>query len=109
MLNPTENGLNEKLFHDLDQSCLKTIVSLLHQLPLQPFEPVQEGQLAQVKSRIFYKYFTFFMKLLNRCKNIEVGIIFFSCADKNALTYKTYRRPGLLSIQNPLMASKATE
>jgi neurofibromin 1 len=64
--------MNEKLYHDLDQACLKTIVALLHQLPLQPLEPAQEGQLSQVKSRIFYKYFTFFLKLLNRCKNIEV-------------------------------------
>lgn len=68
--------MNEKLYHDLDQACLKTIVALLHQLPLQPLEPAQEGQLAQVKSRIFYKYFTFFLKLLNRCKNIEVKVSF---------------------------------
>ncbi|KAI9283473.1 hypothetical protein BC943DRAFT_100701 [Umbelopsis sp. AD052] len=69
--NPVDSAMNEKLYHDLDQACLKTIVALLHQLPLQPLEPAQEGQLGQVKSRIFYKYFTFFLKLLNRCKNIE--------------------------------------
>lgn len=75
VLTAAENLMNDKLFHDLDQACLKTIVSLLHQLPLQPLEPVQEGQLGQAKSRMFYKYFTFFLKLLNRCKNIETRAV----------------------------------
>ncbi|KAI8390971.1 uncharacterized protein BYT42DRAFT_508674 [Radiomyces spectabilis] len=62
---------SEKLHRDLDLACLKTIVGLLHQLPLQPSDPVQEIDAAQVKSRIFYKYFTFFLKLLNRCRISE--------------------------------------
>ncbi|KAI7862201.1 hypothetical protein BDF14DRAFT_1858538 [Spinellus fusiger] len=62
----------EKLYRDLDLACLKTIVLLLHQLPLQPSEPVHETGAGQVKSRMFYKYFTFFLKLLNRCRIYEI-------------------------------------
>ncbi|KAI7885924.1 uncharacterized protein EV154DRAFT_521553 [Mucor mucedo] len=61
----------EKLQTDLDLACLKTIVALLHQLPLQPLEPVHESDALLVKSRIFYKYFTYFFKLLNRCRISE--------------------------------------
>lgn len=69
----------EKLQSDLDLACLKTIVALLHQLPLQPIEPVHESDALLVKSRIFYKYFTYFFKLLNRCRVSEVCLqcIFF--------------------------------
>ncbi|KAI9491357.1 hypothetical protein BDB00DRAFT_874401 [Zychaea mexicana] len=62
----------EKLQRDLDLACLKTIEVLLHQLPLQPSEPVHETDSTQVKSRIFYRYFTFFLKLLNRCRISEI-------------------------------------
>ncbi|ORY04201.1 hypothetical protein K493DRAFT_311429 [Basidiobolus meristosporus CBS 931.73] len=64
---------NEKLHRDLDQACMKTIVVLLFQLPLQPSEPLQhDADLRQSKSRLFYKYFSFFIKLLNRCRILEV-------------------------------------
>ncbi|OAD05753.1 hypothetical protein MUCCIDRAFT_137611, partial [Mucor lusitanicus CBS 277.49] len=62
----------EKLQSDLDIACLKTIVALLHHLPLQPSEPVVESDALVIKSRIFYKYFTYFFKLLNRCRVSEV-------------------------------------
>ncbi|KAI8079304.1 hypothetical protein BDF21DRAFT_493917 [Thamnidium elegans] len=65
----------EKLQCDLDLACLKTIVALLHQLPLQPSEPVHESDALLIKSRIFYKYFTFFFKLLNRCRVLEIELI----------------------------------
>ncbi|KAI9323567.1 hypothetical protein BX666DRAFT_2016762 [Dichotomocladium elegans] len=61
----------EKLQGDLDLACLKSIEVLLRQLPLQSPDPVQEGDSVETKSRIFYKYFTFFLKLLNRCRNSE--------------------------------------
>lgn len=64
----------EKLQNDLDIACLKTIVALLHHLPLQPSEPVVESDALVIKSRIFYKYFTYFFKLLNRCRVYEVYI-----------------------------------
>lgn len=64
----------EKLQNDLDIACLKTIVALLHHLPLQPSEPVVESDALAIKSRIFYKYFTYFFKLLNRCRVYEVCI-----------------------------------
>lgn len=68
----TELNQVEKLQRDLDLACLKTIEVLLQQLPLQSSEPVHEVDSTQVKSRIFYKYFTFFLKLLNRCRISEI-------------------------------------
>ncbi|KAI7870568.1 hypothetical protein BDF14DRAFT_1771252 [Spinellus fusiger] len=62
-----------KIQRDLDLACLKTIVVLLHQLPLQTSEHSHDSDSSKVKSRIFYKYFTFFLKLLNRCRMSEVG------------------------------------
>ncbi|RIB13611.1 hypothetical protein C2G38_1974674 [Gigaspora rosea] len=69
----SENPSNksERLHRDLDQACLKTIVSLLAQLPLQPSETVHEAEISGVKSRLFFKYFSFFIKLLNRCRILE--------------------------------------
>jgi len=69
--NETSSNKSEKLHRDLDQTCLKTIVFLLHQLPLQPPDAVHESDLSGVKSRLFYKYFSFFIKLLNRCRILE--------------------------------------
>ncbi|KAF0455119.1 gtpase-activator protein for ras-like gtpase [Gigaspora margarita] len=62
---------NERMHRDLDQACLKTIVSLLHQLPLQPSDSIHDVDLSQVRSRLFQKYFNFFIKLLNRCRILE--------------------------------------
>ncbi|RIA90709.1 hypothetical protein C1645_875920 [Glomus cerebriforme] len=67
----TSSNKSEKLHRDLDQTCLKTVVALLHQLPLQPSDAVHEADLSTVKSRLFYKYFSFFIKLLNRCRILE--------------------------------------
>ncbi|CAI2172941.1 5991_t:CDS:10 [Funneliformis geosporum] len=69
--NETAPNKSEKLHRELDQACLKTVVSLLQQLPLQPSETVHESDLSGVKSRLFYKYFSFFIKLLNRCRILE--------------------------------------
>ncbi|OZJ04004.1 hypothetical protein BZG36_03619, partial [Bifiguratus adelaidae] len=65
------NANISKLQRDLDQACLKTTVALLDKLPLQPSESFHDADLAQLKSNLFYKYFTFFLKLLNRCKVFE--------------------------------------
>ncbi|KAI8394136.1 uncharacterized protein BYT42DRAFT_553510 [Radiomyces spectabilis] len=62
---------SDKLHNDLDLACLKTIVAILHQLPLQLPEPTREADTTQFKNRLFYKYFTFFLKLLNRCRSSE--------------------------------------
>ncbi|KAJ1927924.1 Ras GTPase activating protein ira2 [Tieghemiomyces parasiticus] len=63
---------NEKLHRDLDQECMRTIVSLLLGLPLQPQENVPEAELRVVKSHQFFRYFSFFIKLLNRCRVLEI-------------------------------------
>ncbi|CAG8450213.1 2329_t:CDS:10 [Ambispora leptoticha] len=62
---------NERLHRDLDQACLKTVHVLLAQLPLQPSDTAHEADLSLTKARLFYKYFSFFIKLLNRCRILE--------------------------------------
>ena len=64
---------NERLQRDLDQACLKTIVALLAQLPLQPPDGIREADLSKSKASLFFRYFTFFIKLLNRCRVLEVS------------------------------------
>ncbi|KAI8050945.1 hypothetical protein BDF22DRAFT_745143 [Syncephalis plumigaleata] len=49
----------EKLQRDLDQACMKSIVSLLAQLPLQPSDMEHEADVSQIKS------------LLSRCRVLE--------------------------------------
>ncbi|KAF7723612.1 Ras GTPase activating protein ira2 [Apophysomyces ossiformis] len=68
---PDDSGTNTKLQHELDMECLKTIVVLLHQLPLQPCDSGYQTDVLQIKSKMFYKYFTFFLKLLNRYRITE--------------------------------------
>nr|CAG8557750.1 86_t:CDS:10 [Entrophospora candida] len=60
----------EKSHRSLDHSCLKTVVELLAQLPLQPPE-THETDLSKGKSGLFKRYFSFFIKLLNRCRILE--------------------------------------
>ncbi|KAI1294478.1 Ras GTPase activating protein ira2 [Mortierella claussenii] len=65
---PANNG---RLYRDLDLACMKSIVSLLYQLPLQPYETTHDTDMTQIRSAIFYRYFNFFLKLLNRCRVLE--------------------------------------
>ncbi|KAF9579343.1 Ras GTPase activating protein ira2, partial [Lunasporangiospora selenospora] len=48
---------------------MKSIVSLLYELPLQPHESPMDTDMTQIRSAIFYRYFNFFLKLLNRCRS----------------------------------------
>ncbi|KAI9486703.1 MAG: hypothetical protein EXX96DRAFT_550220 [Benjaminiella poitrasii] len=64
----------EMIQKDLDQACLKSIVSLLHQLPLQPQETMRTMDIFQVKNKLFLKYFDFFRKLLDKYKQTEKDI-----------------------------------
>ncbi|KAG0224055.1 Ras GTPase activating protein ira2, partial [Actinomortierella wolfii] len=66
-----DNTNNGRLYRDLDLACMKSIVTLLYQLPLQPYETTHESDMTQVRSAIFYRYFNFFVKLLNRCRVLE--------------------------------------
>ncbi|KAI8328834.1 hypothetical protein BC941DRAFT_216115 [Chlamydoabsidia padenii] len=71
-MNEDDNSNSDKaLQQDLDLACLKAMVQLLHRLPLQPLEPVRTTDAFQVKSRLFYGYFDFFLKLLARCGKAE--------------------------------------
>ncbi|KAG0011185.1 Ras GTPase activating protein ira2, partial [Entomortierella chlamydospora] len=64
----TDNG---RLYRDLDLACMKSIVALLYQLPLQPYETTHDTDMTQIRSAIFYRYFNFFLKLLTRCRVLE--------------------------------------
>ncbi|KAI8087606.1 uncharacterized protein B0P05DRAFT_584843 [Gilbertella persicaria] len=87
----------EKLQNDLDTACLKTIVVLLHHLPLQPSEPVVESDALAVRSKIFYKYFTYFLKLLNRCRISEAESDF---SQTHSFDSQFINTPGLASLKN---------
>ncbi|CAO3589215.1 unnamed protein product [Absidia cylindrospora] len=71
LMDVTTASQNDKLQRDLDQACLRTMVHLLHQLPLQPLEPVRTTDAFHTKSQLFYGYFDFFLKLLARCGQTE--------------------------------------
>jgi len=60
-----------KLHIDLDISCMKTITVLLVQLPLQP-EDAHEATIEEEKTRLFNKYFQFFITLLRRSRLLEI-------------------------------------
>ncbi|KAJ9061115.1 Ras GTPase activating protein ira2 [Entomophthora muscae] len=66
----------DKLFRDLDLAIMKTVVLLLEGLPILSQDAKTEVERAEIKSKLFYKYFSYFIKLLNRCRileTIEVG------------------------------------
>ncbi|KAG1474757.1 hypothetical protein G6F57_010255 [Rhizopus arrhizus] len=65
------NIQNKEVQRDLDQICLKAIVALLRKLPLQISEQSRDTDRAMSKSRLFQKYFTFFIQLLERCHRYE--------------------------------------
>ncbi|RUS29150.1 hypothetical protein BC938DRAFT_480989 [Jimgerdemannia flammicorona] len=92
----SEATQNEKLHRDLDQACLKTIVSLLDKLPLQPSEGAHETNLNQMRSNLFYTYFKFFLKLLNRCRISEAME-----AGQLIGNNKTMQNTSLLNRQSP--------
>lgn len=48
------------------------MVALLRKLPLQISEQSRDTDRAMSKSRLFQKYFNFFIQLLERCHRYEV-------------------------------------
>eukprot|EP00054_Salpingoeca_dolichothecata_P028574 m.218407 g.218407 ORF g.218407 m.218407 type:complete len:2785 (-) comp26259_c1_seq1:68-8422(-) len=52
---------------DLDLSCMKAMAALLEQLPLRVVYDDEADQM-EAKSKLFLKYFTFFMNVTNRCR-----------------------------------------
>ncbi|RCI02984.1 Ras GTPase activating protein ira2, partial [Rhizopus stolonifer] len=69
-----DNNL-ERLQRDLDQACLKAIVNVLHQLPLQPLDNVRPADAHLIKSKLFLKHFNFFRKVLDGYKRAEREIM----------------------------------
>ncbi|KAG2213997.1 hypothetical protein INT47_001268 [Mucor saturninus] len=68
----SSNPQNKEVQRDLDQVCLKAIVSLLDGLPLQSTETqTRDTDRSLIKSRLFQKYFAFFTQLLDRCHRYE--------------------------------------
>ncbi|KAI7901256.1 uncharacterized protein BX663DRAFT_515416 [Cokeromyces recurvatus] len=104
-----ESSQLEKLQNDLDLACLKTIVALLHHLPLQPSESVVESDALAIKSRMFYKYFTFFFKLLNRCRVSEIGtnpqVLGYNCQYKRCSELTPLKNYTILALSNLLSAN----
>ncbi|ORX48285.1 hypothetical protein DM01DRAFT_1385598 [Hesseltinella vesiculosa] len=58
---------------DLDLACLKAIAILLYKFPVQSVKPIRERESVQMRSKIFHKYFSFFLWLLNRCKESQTN------------------------------------
>ncbi|KAI8085069.1 uncharacterized protein BX664DRAFT_266338 [Halteromyces radiatus] len=57
------NTQDERIHRDLDLVCIKTMAAISHQLPLQILSGGgHEKDTLQLKSRLFYKYITFFTK-----------------------------------------------
>ncbi|KAI7866864.1 hypothetical protein BDF14DRAFT_1808596 [Spinellus fusiger] len=99
----------QRLRRDLDQACLKTISVLLRQLPLQACEPTTETDAAQVKSRLFYKYLAFFLKLLNRCRLNEIDSTTSSIKSEEAAhDWTSLKENTILSMSNLLSANIET-
>ncbi|GAA5815422.1 hypothetical protein MFLAVUS_008930 [Mucor flavus] len=66
------NSQNKEVQRDLDQVCLKAIVTILHKLPLQSTEvQTRDTDRTSGKNRLFQKYFVFFTQLLDRCHRYE--------------------------------------
>ncbi|RCI07246.1 Ras GTPase activating protein ira2 [Rhizopus stolonifer] len=73
---PLEGGPQvERLQQDLDYACIKTIVNVLHELPLQPLDSIRAYDSAAVNNRLFLKYFNFFRTLLDRYKRTEKDFV----------------------------------
>ncbi|KAI0230569.1 Ras GTPase activating protein ira2 [Massospora cicadina] len=72
---PAEMGMlgesGEKLYRDLDLAVMKTVVLLLEGLPILSQDAKTEAERQEIKSKLFYKYFSYFIKLLNRCRILE--------------------------------------
>lgn len=74
---------NKEVQRDLDQVCLKAIVAILHKLPLQSTEnQTRDTDRTASKNRLFQKYFTFFLQLLDRCHRHEVKRYFLNRTQK---------------------------
>ncbi|KAI8335906.1 hypothetical protein BC941DRAFT_429713 [Chlamydoabsidia padenii] len=72
LTSPTGNSQDEKIQRDLDSLCMKTMAALSNQLPMQAITDAgHEKDTLQLKSRLFYKYITFFTKVLYRCHHEE--------------------------------------
>ena len=59
---------NAKLLRDLDNACVRAIVVLLIQLPLQPTDSHEVENVSDARGRLFYKYFQFFIQVIKRCR-----------------------------------------
>lgn len=57
-----------RLINDVDLAVLHTVVTLLHELPLQAVESIHSAgaDTVHVQSRLFHRYFLFFTKVIDR-------------------------------------------
>ncbi|XP_065830941.1 neurofibromin-like [Oscarella lobularis] len=66
-----DSSSNSAAWRDLKLSSVRAVTALLEGLPLQP-ENTDSDQ-AEEKSKLFLKYFTLLMKILDECKSLESG------------------------------------
>lgn len=89
----SSNSQNKEVQRDLDQVCLKAIVTILHGLPLQSTEiQTRDTDRNLSKSRLFQKYFTFFTQLLDRCHRYEVIFVYSFLFIATFILIPAYRR-----------------
>ncbi|CAO3627454.1 unnamed protein product [Cunninghamella echinulata] len=62
---------SEKLRMELDKACINCSVVLLYQLPLYPTKPINLPDNIQESSELFYKYYNFFLHILNLLISLE--------------------------------------
>ena len=68
----SDAAILEKLNRDLDLAIMKAIVALLKQLPIQPLKIKYETDSGDLKANAFKKYFDLFIRVLHRCRIVEV-------------------------------------
>ncbi|CAO3591302.1 unnamed protein product [Absidia cylindrospora] len=100
--------VEDNLQIDLDMACLKTMVVILHQLPLQPTKPTRGVTMIQQKSKMFFKYFAFLLQLLDRCKAsaaVKDGDDSAAPTSINRSTIGTFKDNIILCLSNLLSAN----
>ncbi|KAJ3055682.1 Ras GTPase activating protein ira2 [Rhizophlyctis rosea] len=98
---PTYASQSLKLHRDLDVASMKAMMMLLSGLPLLPELPSPQESAEtdkvdvsnEAKSRLFYKYLSFFLKVLQKCRVLETVATQSHAAGQNsdlqALLYKS--------------------
>ena len=74
--------MHQNLHCDLDQACMKAMVSLLELLPIQSISENfgNDGNKfaeSEAGSNLFYEYLSFFLKVLQKCRTSTTGVFLY--------------------------------